>query len=97
MSCQLNRAVAAFLVTMAKRARNYLNILFEDASAGRLIGRGVHIEWYAGRRPCKRGDCNGPYEVVNRLVADRFDSLVEAMRHLLLCLYVHGQADGSWG
>jgi hypothetical protein len=30
-----------------------------------------------------------------------FDSLVEAMRYLLLCLYVHArlarQADGSWG
>jgi hypothetical protein len=35
------------------------------------------------------------------MVADRFDSLVEAMRYLLLCLYVHArlarQADGSWG
>jgi hypothetical protein len=97
MSCQLNRAVAAFLVTMTKRARNRLNILFEDASASRLIGRGFHIEWCASRRPCKRGDCNGPYEVVNNEVADWFDPLVEATRYLLLCLYVHGQADGSWG
>jgi hypothetical protein len=47
---------------MAKRARNSLNILFEDASAGRLIGR--------GRRPGKRGDCNGRYEVVNKELDD---------------------------
>jgi hypothetical protein len=70
MSCQLNRAVAAFLVTKTKRARNRLNILFEDASAGRLIGHGFHIEWCACRRPCKRGDCNGPYEVVNNELDD---------------------------
>jgi hypothetical protein len=92
-------------VTIAKRAHDRLDFLLEDASAGR-----AHPSWLSHRmvrlptslqvRRLLRPPCGGRCRV-DEMVADRFDSLVEAMRYLLLCLYVHArlarQADGSWG
>jgi hypothetical protein len=76
---------------LAKRTRDRLDFLFEDASAGRALLRGLAIKWSACRRPRKSGSCYGPYAVTNvvdELVADRFDTLMEAMQYCLLCLCV---------
>ena len=84
---------------MAKRTHDRLEMTL---SAGRAIPRGFHIEWCACRRsPAVVTAPMGRSMPIAELVADRFDSLVETMRYLLLCLYVHArlarQADGSWG
>ena len=72
-------------MTIAKRAHDRLDFLLEDASAGR-----AHPSWLSHRmvrlptslqvRRLLRPPCGGRCRV-DEMVADRFDSLVEAMRY----------------
>jgi hypothetical protein len=78
---------------MAKRrTRDHADTLLADANVGRALPD-EFIVWNCGcRRLCKRRDCYGPYALIDadldELVASRFDTPEEALRHCLLCVLI---------